>query len=349
MRNNLELMLIESAKISKNDIWVITGNSPKIFPSIKSFFLKKLFKIIELIISHIDLGIKISKAKDKDAIILYSFSTEFLFLTYLFSFWTQNVYLVNNHNVQQAYAKPFMNFVLKIYHYLKYKFIVLETSSVLMDLGYIKQDLDRHISLPHSVVSSVNNIKKPDLLFNDKEAKKKKVGILGESRKGKNFSNTLVSLLKISKDLDFLIIVGTNDFSCFEGMDLQGVKLVDTSTNDAYMSALSECDIIVLNYEKSKYFYRCSGVAADAIGVQTYVVCPDFPLMSSQINYPEKVGVVYKDETNLELAIQQALELASGSDNSAFEMHYTERSLARTASILDQAIQSNSCLKLISV
>ncbi|MEA5624975.1 hypothetical protein [Nostoc sp. UHCC 0251] len=341
MRNNLELMLIESAKLSKNNICIITGNAPNLFPKINNVLLRTFFKVITLVINHIDLGRKINKAKDKDAVIVYSFSTEFLFFSFLVSFWTKNVYLVNNHNIQQAYENPFMNLMLKIYHYLGYKFIILETSSVLMDLGYEKQDLKRHISLPHSVVSSVNIANKSDW-FNTEEIGKKKVGIIGESRRGKNFSNTLDLILKIAKKLDILLIIGTDNFSCFEDMDLQGIKLIDTSTNDAYMAALSACDVVVLNYEKSKYFYRCSGVAADAIGVQTYVVCPDFPFMSSQVNYPAKVGVVYQDETDLEIALQQALALNIHSDNSTFESHYIERSLAKTASILDQAIQANS-------
>lgn len=64
--------------------------------------------------------------------------------------------------------------------------------------------------------------------------------------------------------------------------------------------------------------------------------------MSSQVNYPAKVGIVYQDETDLEIAIQQALALTLNSDKSAFESHYIERSLAKTAAILDQAIQANS-------
>jgi len=348
MRNNLELMLIESAKFSKNDICVITGNAPSLFPKIKNILLQKVFKVITLVILHIDLGIKINMHKDKDAVIIYAFSTEFLFLSFLVSFWTQNVYLVNNHNVQQAYENPFMNFMLKMYHNLKYKFIILETSSILMDLGYKKQELERHISLPHSVVNS-GTIANEYELFDDQEMSKKKVGIIGESRKGKNFSNTLNLMLKIAKNSDILLIIGTDDFSCFNGMDLEGIKLIDTSTNDAYMAALSACDIIVLNYEKSKYFYRCSGVAGDAINVGTYVVCPDFPLMSSQVNYPTKVGVVYQDETDLELAIQQALALTFNSDNSTFESHYMQRSLAKTAAILDQAIQANSQLEIVMI
>jgi hypothetical protein len=341
MRNNLELMLIESAKISNNDICVITGDEPKFIPKTNIFLLKKLFRIIALSLSHIDLGKKIRKFKDKDAILIYACSTEFLFLTFLFSFWTRNVYLVNNHNVQQAYEKPLMNSILKIYHHLGYKFIVLETASVLMDLGYEKQELSQHISLLHSVVDNSSIATKYDLL-SDERTRKKKVGIIGESRQEKNFRNTLDLMLKISRNLDVLLVIGTNDFSSFEGMDLQGAEPIDTSTNDNYLAALSACDAIVLNYEKSKYFYRCSGVAADAIGVQTYVVCPDFPLMSSQVNYPTQVGVVYQDETGLELAIQQALKLTGDADRSVFKHHYIERSPAKAAAIIDRAIQDNS-------
>lgn len=343
MRNNLELMMIEAAKLSKHDIIVIIGNQPKIFPNTKNPFLRKFAKLIQLIIGHIDLGRQINAAKDKDAVIVYAFSTEFLFFTFLFSFWTKNVYLVNNHNVQQAHESKLMNFIFKIYHHLKYKFIILEDDSVLMDLGYTKQDLEQHLSLPHTVVKNIRNPDTANLLkLADHELQKKKVGIIGQSRQGKKFSDTLDLMLRIAKKLDILLIIGTDDFSCFDGMDLQGVKLIDTSTNDAYLAALSACDVVVLNYEKSAYFYRCSGVAADAIGVQVYVVCPDFPFMSKQVNWPTTVGVVYKDETELETSLQKALELSSKPDAFAFESHYKERSILETMLIFDKAIQANS-------
>lgn len=337
MRNNLELMLIESAKISKNDICIIIGDEPKLFTS-SNPVIRKFVKAIALMISHVNLGIKINKHKDKDAIIVYAFSTEFLLLSFLVSLRTKNVYLVNSHNIQQAYESPIMNWLLKLYHRLGYKFFVLETSAILMDLGYQEKDLARHVSLPHSVMSSENIDNNVELQI----SKKKKIGIIGESRQGKKFSRTLDLMLTISRKLDVVLAIGTNDFSCFDGMDLEGVELIDTSTNDAYMSALSACDAIVLNYEKSKYFYRCSGVAADAISVKTYVVCPDFPLMSSQVNYPAQVGVVYQDEQDLEIALRQALELTSNSDQSGFESHYRERSIIKAASIIDRAIQDNA-------
>ncbi len=160
-------------------------------------------------------------------------------------------------------------------------------------------------------------------------------------RSGKRTSAALESVLKVREKLDILLIIGTNDLSCFDGTDLQGIELVDTTSNDSYMAALSACDVVVLNYERSRYFHRSSGGIGDAVSVQTYVVCPDFPLLSSQVNYPAKVGVVYQDETDLEIALREALELAGNPDKSVFELHYAERSIAKTADVIDRAIVAN--------
>jgi hypothetical protein len=122
---------------------------------------------------------------------------------------------------------------------------------------------------------------------------------------------TLQLLLKIQKSIDFILIIGTDDLSPFTELEIDNnrIKLVNTSKKDDYHTTLTECDIIILNYEKSKYFYRCSGVAADAIGTKTFVLCPNFPLMNNQINYPTQVGISYENESDLETAIQQSLEL----------------------------------------
>ncbi len=102
---------------------------------------------------------------------------------------------------------------------------------------------------------------------------------------------------------------------------------------------MTECDIIILNYEKSKYFYRCSGVAADAIGTKTFVLCPNFPLMNNQINYPTQVGISYENESDLETAIQQSLELVSN-DFISFEEHYIERSIGNISSDLARHLEA---------
>jgi hypothetical protein len=88
--------------------------------------------------------------------------------------------------------------------------------------------------------------------------------------------------------------------------------------------------MVILNYQKSKYFYRCSGVTADAIGTKAFVICPNFPLMNNQINYPTKVDISYENESQLKTVIQEALNFIEN-NVVLFEKHYTEPSIENVA------------------
>lgn len=333
----------QTADLSKHDIYVITGNEPNLFPNFKNPLVRKIIKTFQLIICHVELGRKIINNKNRDAIIIHGFSTEFLIFTYIYSFfWTRNIYLLTHHNIQQAFDSSMIRSIFKMYHFLGYKFIVNETSSMLQKIGFDEKESGQHISLLHPVVgintSILSGNSGENRQLNSNGINKKKIGIVGKMRQGKQFSKTLDFLLKLQDKLDFLLIIGTDDFSSFSNLNSERVKLVDTATKDNYFSVLAVCDIVVLNYEESKYLYRCSGVAADAIGARTYVVCPNFPMMSHQLNYPAQVGILYNNESDLEMAIQKTLQLVPAAENTAFESHYIERSIENLALVLDRDI-----------
>lgn len=312
------------AKDSILDIAVVTGDVPYILPVIKNSLLRKLFKAISLISCHIDIGNKIRKNKNKQAVIVHGFSNEFLLVTYFCSlFLTKNVYLLTHHNIQQAFQNPMFRVMLKLYAFLKYKFILNETLLVLKDIGFSEQQIANCISINHPVLKI-----KPFDTPNNCLSRQKKIGLIGQARKEKRIEKTLKLLIKLQKKLDFQLVVGTDDLSSFDELDMNEVKLINTSDRNDYYAALAACDIVVLNYACSKYLYRCSGVIADAIGTQTFVICPNFPLMSNQINYPTKVGLSYQNESDLEAVIQQAIEICSSS-HLQFENHYIERSIEK--------------------
>jgi hypothetical protein len=241
-----------------------------------------------------------------------------------------------------------VRFMFKAYHALKYKFIINENTAVLENINLNEKYIKNNLSLLHPVA----NINPSDLelgeniekLIDKKKINRKKIGIIGKFRQEKKLDETLKLLLKLQKELDFLLIIGTNDLSSFDqtlfATDRDNILLVDTSSKKSYLEALGLCDFIILNYEKSKYYYRCSGVAADAIGARTYVVCPNFPMMSSQVNHPTQVGLVYEDESDLEESVRQALQLIPPSENTAFEAHYTERSIKEISSVLVEQLES---------
>jgi hypothetical protein len=346
--DNLVTALNEAAQLASSDILVLADGvlDPSLYSKNKS--IQKLLRAFGLIIHHAKLGIKILKNRDKDLLLIYGFSTEFLFISYFTSlFNTKNVYLLVHHNIQQASQNSLLKTFIKIYHNLGYKFVVNETVSVLKSLDFDDRKIAKHFSLP----LPVRELKFPynkrldvvfDSLITDNNTRNPKIGIIGSIRRGKRFLETSNLLLKLKKKINFSLIVGVNDPSDIGNINLDGSILIDTADREKYLAAIEYCDIIVLNYEKSQYFFRCSGVAADAIGAKTYVLCPNYPLMSHQIKYPSEVGVLYDDESELEMALEKALTLIFIDNNQAFENHYAERSSEKLAYLLDSII-ANKC------
>ena len=329
----------EFSKSSVFDTVVLTGCVPKLLPHLNNSLLRRLLKVVELIICHIGIGRKIKENKKKEIVIVHGFSTEFLFFLYIFShFKTTGVYFLTHHNIQQAFQNRLIKFLFKMYCRIGYKFILNETCLALKEFGFNDKEVCKHISMLHPVVGIDSHSS-----FVSEVSRRKRIGLVGKVSKGKQFSETLNLLLRFQKSLDFSLIIGTDNFSHFDGVDLGEAKLINTSHRGDYLSVLASCDVIVLGYERSKYFYRCSGVAADAISAKTFVVCPDFPLMSNQVNYPTQVGVLYKNDSDLEVAIRHALELASNPNNALFKAHYLERSIEKTASTLLKDVQARSC------
>ncbi|HLP88729.1 MAG TPA: hypothetical protein VK184_09100 [Nostocaceae cyanobacterium] len=330
MSNNLLILLNKTAELAKKDIVIITGNETQLFPNIKNQLIRKILKLWGLIISHIDMGRKIRQNQHRDAQIVYGFSTEVWLFAWVASlFWTKNVYLQNHHNIQQACTNPVMRWLIKLYDLLNYKYVINETKSALQGLGYSEEQMSKHISLLTPILPET-----AENLFKDQEIKK--IGVVGQIRKGKQIEKTIKLLIDLQHQLDFLLVVGTDDFTALEGMNLEKVKLVNTASREDYMAVLASCDVIVLNYEQGKYYYRCSGVAMDAISVRTYVICPNYPLMNHQILYPSPTGLLYNEQTDLANVLKQALELPPAKENPAFEQYYQDRSLSQIAEFLDQ-------------
>jgi hypothetical protein len=105
-----------------------------------------------------------------------------------------------------------------------------------------------------------------------------------------------------------------------------------------YEAALERCDVIVLNYQRERYFYRPSGVIADAVAHGAAVVTPDFPLMHRQLTHPAPVGSVFTDLDQLPDAIARARALRpSFADSLARQVQ--ARDAAALASLLDGFVQ----------
>ena len=338
-------------KVAEKSIYnidVITGQEWKYNKCFKSILIPlKLKKILSLALCHIELGIRVFLGRQKDAIILHGFSTELLILTYLFSlFRSKNIYCLTHHHIQQANYNILARIALHVYSRLGYSFIINEDAQILKNLGFDETQTNRHVTMLHPVIESSpeiflnleNSVNSDHLVSSDRV----KIGIVGKIRPEKKTYKTLSLLLSLKAKYNFCLIVGTDDFSGLaESINMSDdIVLINTSTRSGYLEALYKSDIIVLNYEESRYFYRCSGVAADAIGVKTYVVCPNFFMMRNQLYSPSQVGITYDSEGSLENAIDQAINLSISSHEENFRMHFEQRSINKISSDLIEKIET---------
>jgi hypothetical protein len=329
--NSLQHSLCETARLSQYDVSVVIVPEPQFAKRRRAGWQRHCLKVLSLGLKHMRVGTQITIGKGQDAVIVPDFSTEFLWLTYLFSgFRTRNVYVLVHHNVQQALHHPLIRGMLKIYSNLGYKFILNETLSPLKDLGYHTPENLGHAVLLHPVQAEAIAIAPPSAI--------PKVGIVGSVRKGKRFAETLALLQQLQTRLDFTLVLGIDAPEQFQHLASDRLCVMDTGSHAQYLAAIAHCDVIVLNYDESQYRYRCSGVAADAIGCRTYVVAPDYPMIRHQLIHPVPVGVLYEDESALETALTQAIALPPTATNPAFEQHYADRSAVGLAVSLDRIL-----------
>ena len=124
----------------------------------------------------------------------------------------------------------------------------------------------------------------------------------------------------------------------------RGFEVVDTTRREAYLAALDRCDLVILNYQRERYEYRPSGVAADALARGAAVVCPDFPLMRQQLTAPAVVGAVFEQLDDLERAVTQALALRAAAAPQRSPRISRPATRAAIARLLDGFVAARSAL-----
>ena len=328
--------LFDAASISGYDIAFIEGYEPTVGQSLKYSFIRKIFKAFNLTVSHIIIGFRIRRNRKKDAVIVAGFTTPFLLLVFLISYhYSSKVFLLIHHNCQEATRNIICKNILFLACKFNYRFLLFESEIALNKLGFVGQENNNFIVVPHPVqiLKIVNKKKHHSTLM---------VGIVGSIRAEKKTNDLLKKLLLI-KDrsrIKFDILLGCPDFSGIEPSVLKKVIQINTSDYKEYLRALSYCDILVINYSPERYFFRCSGVVSDAVSAGTYVIAPDFPLLRHQIYYPAKIGNVFNNVDDLESVLLATFQLMSNGKKNPFGAHRRFRSAEVIASILDSALDA---------
>ena len=139
-------------------------------------------------------------------------------------------------------------------------------------------------------------------------------------------------------ELESDVLIGCPDPGEAERWQRPGVEVVGTERLDDYLAAFDRVDVVIINYRRDRYFWRASGVAADALSRRVPVVCPDFPVMRRQLTGPAPVGVPFASKSDLVPAIARALDLRAGLD-AALAAHAAERGVAAIARRIDDFVR----------
>jgi glycosyltransferase involved in cell wall biosynthesis len=267
--------------------------------------LELLVKALVFLAPHGRLVGQIWRRRDHDLIVVREFLTALLLVVWPL-IWPlrRRVYFLINHNLQEAHRRRLERFALRLLDGTGARFACFETTAGCPEIGIVP-DAERCLVLPHPLAGVI--VTRPAAL----PAGEPVVGVIGAVRAEKGSEAILQALLKLREQghLPVRLVLGCPEADVRAAWQCRGFEVIDTSSRAAYLAALDLCDVVVLNYQRDRYLYRPSGVAADALSRGAAVVCPDFPLMRLQLSAPATVGAVFDSLDELPAAIKKALAL----------------------------------------
>lgn len=190
-------------------------------------------------------------------------------------------------------------------------------------------DPDRSVAIPHPV---------PQTVFKrDRSGGVKTVGIIGQYRPEKGMDELLEQLAPLAGQYRIrLALPNLDDFrreSAYASADW--IEMVDTSTSDQYLQAITDCDVVVLNHPPAGYEYRASGLIADAAAAHVPVVVRNLPVLRSQTTTPTRIGECFDALADIPVCIDRVTtQLESGKYD--FATYNNTRTAQHLADQLDE-------------
>lgn len=320
-----------ATKFTSNNVQLI-GMEIILVPVIFSGKLIKLQQLLNLVgsvFTHIAFLSKLKAFQNFDLNIIRDFLTVPLLIVWPVLFFSRNKLLfVINHNLQKTQQNWVEKACLQLLLKFGCRFLFLEFQNQNIRTFGIS-DPNRHLTLPFPV----GKFYAPPKLTKSKYT----VGIIGFIRAEKKSMLLIDAVTKAAAETNFNVLIGTpqkiklSDISNPRNCE---IKLIDTEAYDSYLRAIESCDIVAFNYSPSEYYWRHSGVIAECIGKQKYVICPNLPLISSQVLWPERVGHTFETLSEIENILRE-FHKTRQKLVANFQSHYDARSAKSAAKKLD--------------
>jgi glycosyltransferase involved in cell wall biosynthesis len=133
------------------------------------------------------------------------------------------------------------------------------------------------------------------------------IGVIGQYRPEKGIDELLEQLKPLAGN--FRVLLALPNPSVFRKAarhgDADWLSLRDTSGFDAYLQAIAECDVVVLNHPAEGYEHRASGLVADAAAAHVPVAVRNLPMLSSQVQVPVCIGETFGGLSEIPACIER--------------------------------------------
>lgn len=296
--------------------------------------LELYYKGLVAFVAHIRMVCAIWRLRHSDLIFVREFITPATFLLWpLVRPFRHRLYFFANHNAQWAFRSGIWSHVegamLRLLVRTGLRLAFYEFPLTTLTTGKTPV-----LTIPHPMdLVPAKNAPKPDLA-------EPIVGVVGVMRSEKGADTILEALSQLREEgkLKMHLVLGCPEADVRAHWQERGFEVIDTTTHEAYLSVLDRCDVVVLNYERERYFYRVSGVLADALSRRTPVASPDYPVMHYQLTEPAKVGSVFTQIEELPDAIHEALALSGPDFDEALELHNSKRDVTALTRLLDDFV-----------
>lgn len=295
---------------------------------------RPVWNYVSVILLHLRLLVVIWLRRDSDLILVHSFSTTLIGAMWplLFPLRDRLAFIVHQ-NLQYAHVRPLERRIFKFLCRRRFRFAFLESIEGLAELG-LDPSSDQFLVLPLAAHKGT-----PAVAACRAAREGATVGVIGNFRAEKRIDGVLQALLAAREQVDGLeeIVFGCPDQQLLERWTTRGLRTVNTRDYGDYIAALEKCDVVVLDYDCSRYYYRSSGVIADAAALNVAVVAPDFPVFRKQLLEPAPIGAVFHGPEDLLPAIRRAVEIRRSAREN-FEAWSRARSLERISELLDDFV-----------
>jgi glycosyltransferase involved in cell wall biosynthesis len=260
---------------------------------------------------HIAMGLRSWQLQDCDTLFVFEAYNHHLFILLFLLALTRKKILIMMHGNQQLAIKSKLKYLgflyLKLYLkiFKNFKTILLEIDDDVLPEKF-RLPSSSKIIIPHPSVSAVTPRLKPsERLPADSKIK---IGVVGTIRQDKPIAKLITRLQEyIASHSQCELVIGTPLSQKPNYLDKLGVKFYDTTKEEDYFELLKQIDIIAIDYEKNRYYYRASGVAIDAACCGCYVIASDYPVIKHQVNSPIEIGSTFSNLNELETKLDRAI------------------------------------------